>query len=95
MRMPVASSSPPLTVLCHSLCKGVVVYVAFWCRFGEEVDCGHQAGMRRRLGLVLRELEGPQVGHLLGLHVRRLLGERLHTITKQTVRALQTHTGKR
>lgn len=95
MCTPVASSSPPLTVLCHSLCKRVVVYVAFRCSLREEVDCGHQAGMRRRLGLVLRELEGPQVGHLLGLRVGRLLGERLHAITKQTVRALQTHTGQR
>lgn len=70
-----------------SLCKSVVVRVVSRRGRGEEFAAGHQAGgVWRRLGLALRELEGPLVGHLLsGLGVVSLSRERVHPVTKQTV----------
>lgn len=70
----------------HSLCKRVVVDVVPGRSSVEEVGAGHQG----RVGLVLCELERPQVGgRVLGLDVLHLLGEGLRAVTEQAVRTLQ------
>lgn len=66
--------------------EGVVVSVASWRYCGEKFRRGLQAGgVWWRLRLALRELEGPLVGHLLGLRVGALAGEGVHPVTEQTV----------
>lgn len=72
----------------HSLCKRVVVDVVPGRSSVEEVGAGHQG----RVGLVLCELERPQVGgRVLGLDVLHLLGEGLRAVTEQAVRTLQSN----
>lgn len=66
-----------------SLCKSVVVGVAFWCRRSEKIR------VRRSFGLAVGELEWPLIGHVLGVLVGWIGGERVPTVTKQTVRSLQ------
>lgn len=73
-------------MVCHSLCKSVVVNVASGHGRVGKVGGGRQG----RVGRVLGELERPQVGRrLLGLGVLRFLGEGLGTSTEQTMRTLQ------
>lgn len=70
-------------MVCHSLCKSVVVNVVPWRSRVGEVGKG-------RVGRVLGELERPQVGRwLLGLGILRLLREGLRAVTEQTVRTLR------
>lgn len=72
-------------MVCHALCKSVVVDVVPWHSRVGEVG-GHQG----RVGRVLGELERPQVGGwVLGLGVLSLLREGLRAVTEQTVRTLQ------
>lgn len=74
----------------RSLCEGVVVRVVFCCGCGEKFGSGHQVSrVWWRLGLTLRELEGPLAGHLLRLSDDGLSGEGVHPVTKQTVCTLK------
>lgn len=66
-----------------SLCKSIVVGVAFGCRRGDKIRG------RRSFGLTVGEPEWPLIGHVLGLLVGWIRGERVPTVTKQTVRTLQ------
>lgn len=63
----------------YSLCEGVVVSVAFWEKFSSGLQ-GSRVWWR--LHLALGELEGPLVGHMLGLSADRLRGEGVHPVTK-------------
>lgn len=66
-----------------SLCKSIVVGVAFWCRRGDKIR------VRRSFGLAVGELEWPLVGHVLGVLVGWIVGERVPMVTEQTVGSLQ------
>lgn len=67
-----------------SLCKSVVVGVAFWCCRGEKIR------VWRSFRLGVGELEWPLIGHMLGVLVGWIGGELVPAVTEQTVRSLQT-----